>query len=231
MNLQIQSNLREFGRTLEVYREQTGKAPEEVLGRQGRNFLFYLRAELQDLKPEKGSIKAEALSRLKGRGGGVRVRPSVELAVAAKFRASSSISDRAIRIGRGKTQKGFVKSGGRRLNLRALQVRAELGVRERARGFLRQGARFTRELEQAGDAAYSSSRFNQILGLGEFHKIDSGARLTFSWGETGPLSLKIGGGLTSPAGEAAVSVALRRTIDDILGYLKRKFSKRGFPAP
>lgn len=222
--LQIELNQAELNRVLDRYIEVTRKAPAEALIRQGRNLAFYLLAELRALTPEKGSLRAQGLLLLR-LGGGVRVRPSVLKAVSTKYRARVDLATRRTVLGRGKRGAATLRSGGKRLNLQAAAVRAELSVRERSRGFLRQSARFTRSLVRIGDETRSESRFRQLLGLGELKQEGpSGASLTLSWGRLGPYSREAAAGLSTGRGAIARQIALRKTADDISGYLARRLS-------
>jgi hypothetical protein len=151
----------------------------------------------------------------------VLVRESVRQAVFARYKAASEIKTRGLKIqrrGKGVTST-MVK--GKRLNIQALLVQAELNVREKGAGFLSISSRFPRGDGGRGED-YSESIFGQRLGAKYLTAMGDSAQARFVWGEEGPLSLSAATGLSKDRARDVVARAIAATRANMLEYTRRK---------
>jgi len=216
----IQHNLREFSQRLITYVELSKLTPRDALAKQGGKFAYTSSQRLRGLAPSKGQIRTELLADLKA-GYGVKVRPRVAAAIAAKYSARQDIASRRMQLG--KKGKTTVASKGKRLNLQALMVRAEINTRESGRGFLGVSSRYPRVLKGFD---YAFSKFRVRLSSDELLGDFNAARLQFEWGpKLSELSGSAGAGLTRPKANAAIALALRDTTADMAIYIARKHAE------
>jgi hypothetical protein len=223
MNIAVSENLDELNRTLALYIRASRKLPSVALARLARDFRFRLSAGLKLIAPGAAKIRAQAFALLKA-GVGIRVRESVRRAVMARNQARTDLASRQVVLGKGAKGKTTVQRKGKRLNLRALMVQAEIGVRASGSGFLAQSARFDREI-RLGEESRAESRLNQILAEASFVAIRDGAQVTFTWGPFGPLSTSAAKGLTGPKAERAIADALKGATANMLPYIADKFRR------
>jgi hypothetical protein len=225
MNFELQSDLARLNSTIADYIRVGKKLPEEALAKQAGKLGFAFSQELRGLIPPKGSIRSESLARLKG-GGGIRVRPSVRKAVFEKRRARQDLATRDLVFGAGKRGTRSIRRQGKRLNLQALAVTAEINIRERGRGFLSVSSRIPRFTRALGDVQRSLSRYGPILGEAGLRAAPEGAEARFLWGPHSRASLAAARGLSIPKAEAALSRALNAVAEDIRLYIEEKFRQR-----
>lgn len=218
----IDHELDRLNSDLGEYQRLSGKTQDEVLVKQGGKLAFALRKELRGLAPVKGSIRAAALARLRA-GGGVKVRESVRRQVLAKQGAAQTVDSRQFVFG--KTGQATKLRKGRRLNLQALMVEAEINVRERGRGFLSVSSNIPRFTGALTDLQRAYSRFGPILSQAGLHVLPDRRQLRFDWGGFSQLSESAAVGLTKPKAQIAVARALQLTAQDIEIYLDRKLTE------
>ncbi len=215
--IEAQHNTDAINRALGLYQLYSRKTPAEVIEKQGGKLGYILSQRLRGIMPAKGSIRSERLAALRS-GGGVRVRESVLRKIAQKYQARTNLATRSVVFG--KRGVGTVsRKGGRRLNLRALAVQAELNVRERGRGFLSTSARWPRQLSGSDIVR---SRFGPILEQSRITMTADEAQATFTWGAAGQLSREAAEGLQTPPGQRAIAASFNDLRRDILVYVQRK---------
>jgi hypothetical protein len=156
----VESNLAEFNQKLAEYAKLARKTPEDVLRKQGPKLAYAISDRLRLKTPPKGAIKGGILASLRGRARGIYVRASVKKSVAEKYGLRSDSISKRLLIGRGKKGAGTAVVGGKRLNLQALRVRAELGLREKGRGYLGLAAR----IPQATITGMAPGKFQKLFG-------------------------------------------------------------------
>ena len=229
IGLQIESEIGKLNNQLRIYAEQSGKSAEQILRKQGPKLAFALGQKLAANAPGKGTIKSAMLARLKGRSGGVYVRPSVRLATSQKYGLRQETGSRRFVIGnRKRGASGTVASGGKRLNLQALAVRAELGLREKGSGYLGYAARVSkRSLENL-----SANKFEKFFG--RYGQQVQEAGLQFST-EGGMLTLifpgaknsdgnSVADGMLKPNNQSAIASAISEVTADIARYVPSEMS-------
>lgn len=219
--IQLNAETERLQRSLALYRELRGKTAEEVLLKKGGNLAYELSQGLHDLAPAKGQVRAERIDALKA-GYGVHVRDRIKQRILTKYGARIDLKSRALVFGKAGGQ-SVGRKGGKRLNLRALMVEAELNTRESGRGFLARSSRYPRELV-ANQA--SVSRFGPLLstaGLNDRRDI-----LTMEWSSSNSeLSGSAAQGLSKDKAEEKVNQARSNVTDDIREYLSRKLAENG----
>jgi hypothetical protein len=222
--LAIKHNLAEFNFRLAQYSRASGKDTATVLQQQGAKLGYTLRQEFRGITPAKGEVKAERLDALKS-GEGIHIRQGVMKWLAAKYDIAP-MGGAALfrRAGKG-NYKGSVTSGGKRLNLQALAVQAELNIREKGRAFLSVGARFQ---NATGGLTYSKafSRFNKQLSEAGFTPNSDGGVVAFKWGGFSNLSDSAVQGMTRAKGQGAIARALKGRAADMKIYIDRKNAER-----
>ena len=228
--IQIETNLAELGPKLERYAQLRKMTIVEAVQKNAKEFTFFLADELKKKSPARGSIKSGALAWLKGRTKGVKVRPTIQFAVAAKYQARQDIKTKRFQLQ--KRGKSTVLSGpaGKKkaLNLQALMVRRELNIRERGIGFLAFAARQKGlQLIDINSSASWFAKFGQKVSEAKFSLVSNTAgesivkmEIVYGGGET-----NFGEALQKPFGEAAIANALQRTTDNLQEYLDRKESE------
>ena len=215
----IETNLEELNKSITEYARLSGKSIEESLQKQAAKLGFQLRQELRGIAPAKGSIRSQAEARLKA-GLGIRVRPSVLRKVYQQKGARSLLSSG--RTVFGKRGKGTTRAGA---NIYALAVKAEISLRESARGFLGVSASYRGLTSTLEREAKATSKYGPVLSKAGFKANPHGGEITFEWGESSGLSESAAEGLNKPRGEAAVSRALEGTLEDIEAYITRKLQE------
>jgi hypothetical protein len=224
--VQIETNVAELNASIQEYARLSGKTVQEALKKQASKLGYNLRTELRSLMPAKGSIRAELLERLKSHRG-IKIRPKILQKIFGSGGTRTTFG----------TQRAINTSGsrvtrGRRLNLWAEAIKAEIGARESARGFLGVSASYrgmtgvNAMLESGG--AYAVSRLGPTLSTATFKPLpeDVGASIEFEWSlQTSGLSAEAAEGITKQRGEAAVNRALVNTLEDIQVYIERKLQE------
>lgn len=217
--LTFQTDLSQFNRTLGQYIELSGKTASESVVKQGTKVAYALYGQFRKLMPEKGSIRAERLAALRA-GDGVKIRKGLADVVRErnilKRSGWTDLATRKLRFGkagRSKTAAG--------LNLQALTVKAELGLRERGRGYLAFAALFKRlkylTNSRGASRAYHTGRYQQKLADAGLAVDKAGGVLTINYG--GP---KSSAGSELAKHPARVAIALREVRNDMIRYIERK---------
>lgn len=225
MRLHVEYELGKVNDLLQRYVQAGRKLPEVAIRKQTDEFGYFLFRELKVLMPEKGSLRAQGFALLRARVG-VRVRPAVLQRLAGQFQIAP-IGSAALfrRRGKGGFQakgryRASVKIGGKRLNLQALAVRAELNLRESARGFLAVSGRFPKLEGIEGGTAVS--RYGAVLGQQVLKVDDTSAESRFVWGKDSLQGIQAATGLSKPKAEAAIASALAATAQNMREYIERK---------
>ena len=228
--LQIESNLAELGPKLERYAQLRKMSVVDAVRKHSKEFTFFLADELNAFKPTRGSIKSSTLAWLKGRTKGVKVRPTIQFAVAAKYGARQDITTRRFQLqkrGKGSVLKGS-KNNKRRLNLQALMVERELKARESGIGFISFASRQKGLMEISPGSSFKwFAKFGQKVSESKFSLVantagESIAKMEITYGGS---ETTLGEALQKPFAEAAISNALQRTSDNLQTYLDRKESE------
>lgn len=200
----LRSNIPEFEADLARYIALSRKTPAEAIAKQGTKFGFEFAKRLKATTPPRGSIRSAGLAILAA-GRGIRVRAGLADRVARR------IYNRAVP---GRRQ---------RLNVRAVAVRAELGLRERGRGFLAfaGGFRALRQIAGAPATAARSvrqrGRYRQVIASANLRPGFQDAALTLTYGSD---RSAVGAALARHQPEA--QAALRAVWEDMLVYIRRK---------
>ncbi len=216
----VTTNLAQLHKALGLYVKASGKTFEEVLAKKGAQLGYQLRLEFRDLQPEKGWIRKERLLALK-RGQGVRVRPSVYAKVGQQMNALPLAGQVMLFRTKAGKVKGTTLRGGKRLNLQALAVRAELNLREKGRGFLGQSAKFI-GAGGKGFQAKAKSRYGQYLAKAGLSVVASGPELKMVWGGINAMSDDAVKGIMRARGLKAVASAISAVTEDMVPYLAKK---------
>lgn len=233
MNLSISFAMDRVNQDLTEYLKVCKKLPEAAIRKQSDEFGMRLYQELRKISPLKGSLIRQGELLLDQRIG-VRVRPAILSQLAGKYEVApmggKALFRRRRRVLGGGTEsvgawRGSVSQGGRRLNLQALAVKAELNLREKSRGFLAVAGRFVR-LGARGTEGQTVSRYGGVLGRQLLFVEGEGATARFDWGESGVASLAAAAGLEKPKAEAAIAAALEGTSENMRQYIRDK--ARGF---
>jgi hypothetical protein len=216
--LQIDAEIASLNRALVLYRDLTNKTPEDILLKQGGKLGYAVAQQLRNLSPTKGFIRAERIQALKS-GQGIHVRQSVRRRIQQKYGVRIDIKSRELVFGNSKAgRKSVVRKGGRRLNLWALTVQAEINLRESGRGFLARSSKYPKLLS---DYQVAQSIYGPILS-------DAGLNsnkdtLTFEWDPArSELASSAAKGLSKAQGQAAIARGIADVRDDIKQYLSDK---------
>ncbi len=229
MTVTTQSNIDQFNATLSRYAavyDPHGYFVADILLKKGASLGFEWASRLLGNRPAKGAITAERIAAMKA-GEGLKIRPGLRERIAAKLGLRGDVF--------GKNGVRSRISKGRRLNFAALVNKAELGLRERGRGYTSFAAR-QRGLSQFSrlrDVKITSGKWRE---LGRYNQLLSEAGLDFSG-----LTLVYGGpktdagkALTTPDAQSRLSGALQAVTADMEVYMLRKADeqarKAGFAA-
>jgi len=141
---EITFNLDRCADSLRQYAKLTSRTEDDVISYWSGQLAWNVYHGLIAMKAAKGAIRAFGIELLRS-GSGVEVRDSVRRSVEAKYGALTQVSSGDTFIsqfsgkrGRGKKVVALGRSilkDGKRMNLQALAVEAELNLRESARGF------------------------------------------------------------------------------------------------
>jgi hypothetical protein len=233
MEVDLKVEISALNEAISKYKELSRRSWDDVLKKQGGKLGFALRQNLRGLSPAAGAIRAERLSKLRS-GEGIKVRESVRRAIYAKYGARTSIEDKKVRFQVGTKRVKIVGSKiikKKRLNLQALAVQREIGVRESGRGFLSISSRYPKTLR---NTSFARNRFGVELSKAEISVSETDGKLEFTWdGARNKSEASAAQGLNRPAGRAIIARAIRETRDDVMEYVRRKIEERaqqaGFP--
>jgi hypothetical protein len=240
MNVDLTYELDRLSSAMRAYAAASGKAESEILTRTARKLTNALWQAMRELMPKRGSIREGRLAALKS-GGGVRVRPAVEVAVAARYGAISSVAQRRTYLE--VNSKGKMVASGRKvmamsthvlskdgkpMNLRALAVEREIAVRESGIGFL---ARSVPKFKNAsGEEVAGREIFRNMSKLGfamsELAMNNAPqAEVKFAmmkWFKGPGLLSGPTEGLTKPKQREAFARAIQEVTSDTMVYVERK---------
>lgn len=225
MTLTFQTNLDEFNAALTRYAALSSKGAAEAIAKKGADFGFRLSRKLLTLAPKKGVVREDRLAALAS-GGGLTIRPKIRQRVYSKLGVSQTVAGRKLRMG-GKKLSASKLVGGKRLNLQALLVRAELNARESGRGFSALSARYKSLSQQLAADRFGEQRkkiidrYNRFVSQVGFKRDANTAGLTFEWGGN-ESSGKLAASLQKPRQQAAIADALDETRADMMEYILRK---------
>lgn len=224
MNLAFESNLAEFNAALNQYAKLSSRGAAEAVAKKGADFGWRLSRKLLTLAPQKGAVRAERLAAIAA-GGGVKIRDSIRQRTFAKYGVSQTISGRNLRMGKKLAASKNVK--GKRLNLQALLVRAELNTRESGRGFSALSSRYKSLSQHLAADRFGEQhkqildRYNRFLSSVGFKRDDNDTSLTFRWGGN-TSSNALAASLQKPKQQRAIADALDEARADMLVYIARK---------
>jgi hypothetical protein len=224
VTLTFQTNLDEFNAALTRYAALSSKGAAEAVAKKGADFGFRLSRKLLTLAPDKGSVREERLAALAA-GGSLKIRDKIRQRVYAKFGVSQTMAGRKLRMGKKLTASKLV--GGKRLNLQALLVRAELNARESGRGFSAFSARYKSLSQQLAADRFGEQRrkiidrYSRFLSEVGFKRDRDSSNLTFRWGGN-ESSGKLAASLQKPRQQAAIADALNEARADMMDYIIRK---------
>ena len=225
MTLTFQTNLDEFNAALTRYAALSSKGAAEAIAKQGADFGFRLSRKLLTPAPKKGVVREGRLAALAS-GGGLTIRPKIRQRVYSKLGVSQTVAGRKLRMG-GKKLSASKLVGGKRLNLQALLVRAELNARESGRGFSALSARYKSLSQQLAADRFGEQRkkiidrYNRFVSQVGFKRDANTAGLTFEWGGN-ESSGKLAASLQKPRQQAAIADALDEARADMMEYILRK---------
>ena len=225
MTLTFQTNLDEFNAALTRYAALSSKGAAEAVAKTGADFGFRLSRKLLTLAPDKGSVRESRLAALAS-GGGLKIRDKIRQRVYAKLGVSQTLAGRKLRMG-GKKLSASKLVGGKRLNLQALLVRAELNARESGRGFSAFSARYKSLSQQLAADRFGEQRrkiidrYSRFLSEVGFKRDRDSSNLTFRWGGN-ESSGKLAASLQKPRQQAAIADALNEARADMMDYIIRK---------
>jgi len=243
--LTIQTDLTNLNRDLGLYAQLARKSLQEAVIQKGvsvtiggKGFEGWTQ-RLRRLAPARGEIRAERLAAL-GTGGGIKVRPSAYRSAQNRLgRRVNTFSDLTTRKIARRLKGGAVTvaTSATGLNLQALAVRAELGMRERARGFsafgaaMRSGGSSLAQMAAsfpAGTTSGGGSRrwrgaVGQQLSQADIRVSGGGAvaSLALMFGSS---QTTLGEALLKPAQQAALRGAIAATHADMMVYIRRKLA-------
>lgn len=225
MTLTFQTNLDEFNAALTRYAALSSIGAAEAVAKKGADFGFRLSRKLLALAPDKGSVRESRLAALAA-GGGLNVREKIRQRVYAKLGVSQTVAGRKLRMG-GKKLSASKLVKGKRLNLQALLVRAELNARESGRGFSAFSARYKSLSQQLAADRFGEQRrkiidrYSRFLSEVGFKRDKDASTLTFRWGGN-ESSGKLAVSLQKPRQQAAIADALDESRADMMAYIVRK---------
>ena len=236
----ITVDTREFEQDLALYAKLARKTMQGAIFKQGAKVVYAWKLGLRDYTPKKGSIREMMLKRLKERTGGIYVRPSAYLRAdkqlgSRKGSYTDLVTRRIMRQSRGKTE--VVKTNAKGLNRQALAVRAELNMRERARGFSAYGASMSQQntlgfyadlaAKSQADGHWSAvfrGKAEQSLSLADLingMSVDA-ASMKLVWGTP---ETKLGESLLQPVAQKKLAAALAAVHEDMMVYVRDRLAK------
>ena len=240
--ISVTVDTREFERDLALYAKLARKTMQGAIFKQGAKVVYAWKLGLRDYTPKKGSIREMMLKRLKERTGGIYVRPSAYLRAdkqlgSRKGSYTDLVTRRIMRQSRGKTE--VVKTNAKGLNRQALAVRAELNMRERARGFSAYGASMSQQnslsfytdlaAKSQADGHWSAvfrGKAEQGLSLADLingMSVDA-ASMKLVWGTP---ETKLGESLLQPGAQKKLASALAAVHEDMMVYVRDRLAKAG----
>jgi hypothetical protein len=244
--LTIHTDVANLNLDLGLYAQLARKSLQEAVIRKGVNVTIGgpgfegWTQRLRRLAPAKGAIRAERISALEA-GGGIKVRPSAyrsaQNKLGSRVNTFSDLTTRKImrRLKGGSVVAARSAAG---LNLQALAVKAELGMRERARGFsavgvvmrsdgsslMQMAASFPSGASSAARSNVFRGKVGQQLSRADIRVGGGGAvaslGLTFGSEQT-----KLGESLLKPRQQMALHGAIAATHADMMVYIRRKLGE------
>lgn len=223
MTVTFQSNLDAFNRALSDYVQLSRQSTQEAVKKQGAKFAFDLSTRLKAFSPGKGSIRAERLAALRA-GEGIKISESAWKRVNSTQGIVQDIKTRKYGFRRGKKVYGTRRTRGKRLNIRALLVKAELGLRESGRGFLPYASRVRSLIQKFAikdDVDYYEKhldRYSRFLTAVGFQTDPDKANMTFEWGGN-KSSGEVAKTLNRPRQQRTIAASLDAIRADMMTYI------------
>ena len=230
LSVQVTYDLDRLSEAMRKYGKLSGKTEAEVVEKQSGKLAWNIYQGLRTIMPAKGSIRAERLASLKA-GGGIYVRQSVYDEVASQY--GVTVEGKFRKRGNhviGDIYEPDTFTGTRRgLNVQALAVKKEIGLRESGRGFSAwstprpgQGYANVAAMESSSEVA-TLSRYGYTLSL--FH-IETAPNLEHKYAELRWVDNQAGTGgaavMSKPKQMAILDKAIQETVADIMVYVERK---------
>ena len=230
MRLAFRTNLDEFNEALQAYAKHSRLSVAEVVARKGSDLGFRLYKKLRELTPGKGVVRAERLAAIEA-GEGINIRKKIRERTMFKYGVSSVIGTGALRMGKRRSASRVIK--GKRLNLQALMVRAELNTRESGRGYLGHSSKFK---SFASEIKANSNdidkqrmirdRYLRFISSVGFKANRDEAALTMRWGGNNDASNSLAVALQKPKARSKIADALSEARADMMVYLTRKMAEK-----
>lgn len=222
----VEHSLGELVKSIQTYSKVNTKLTGvEALQKQIGKLSYALSQELRGITPPKGSIRAAGMAALKS-GKGIKVRQSVVDWALRKYGEQLNARTKVKGKRRGNLlNANKIGKGGKVMNIQALMVRRELGVRESARNFLSVGARFRGGSTMAKSLTQVKSLgwYEHALGEAGITLTNDEAVLKFAWNPgVSEQSDSVAQGLTKQKGQQAIIRAINSTRADIEAYISRK---------
>jgi len=243
--LTIQTDLQKLNRDLGLYAQLAKKSLQEAVVKQGVKVTIGgpgfegWSQRLRRLAPVKGAIRGERLAALEA-GGGIKVRPSAYRSAQRRLgRRVGAFSDLASRKIMRRLKGGVVAAtAASGLNLQALAVRTELGMRERARGFFAVGAMmrsggsslmqmaaaFPAGVPSAARTSVFRGKVGQQLSQADIRVGGGGAAASLAMTFGSPQTT-LAESLLKPEQQAAMRGAIAATRADMMVYIGRKLDE------
>jgi len=244
--LTIKTDLQKLNRDLGLYAQLARKSLQEAVVKQGVKVTIGgpgfegWSQRLRRLAPAKGAVREERLAALEA-GGGIKVRPSAyrsaQRRLGRRVGVFSDLTSRKImrRLKGGAVVAATAASG---LNLQALAVRTELGMRERARGFsavgamMRSGGSSLAQMAAAFPAGVPSAartsvfrgKVGQQLSQADI-RVDGGGAAASLAMRFGSPQTTLAESLLKPEQQAAMRGAIAATRADMMAYIARKLDE------
>jgi hypothetical protein len=233
VKVEFQSNLDAFNRALGDYVHLSRLSTQEAVKKQGAKFAFDLSTRLQAFAPGKGAIRAERLAALRS-GQGLRISDAARKRVYSTKGIVQDIKTKKFGFTRGKKVSGTRRLGGKRLNIQALLVKAEIGLRESGRGFLSYSSKVRSLIQKFAikdDVDYYQQhldRYSRFLTSVGFRTDADKANMTFGWGGN-KSSDKVAKALSKPRQQRAIASSLDAIRADMMAYIVQRQARAKQP--
>ncbi len=205
--MNIQSNIADLNAVLPEYMRLSRLSAKDVLSKQGGKLAFNIKVVLLRLVRPKGEIRQMILERLRS-GRMIHIR-------------DKALED--VVLSRGRSI--FTKTGKRSKSFKATQniwravVTREISIRESGRGVIGQSAKYPISVDKDINVI---SRGGLEMSAGDLKLGNTSQSVSFTWPGINAVSKRIVKGLQSVRPKDAVNVAIKKTKDDILIYVRRK---------
>lgn len=231
-------NLANLNAVLVDYQKYSRLTTQEVLNKQSTKLGYALRANLAAIRPAKGSIRQQALARLKA-GQGISIRDSIREDVTAKvekiplgsrrriLKKGKSLAVRGRFVPASHTVEGILAAGivrsaaNTRLQVQQEMIRREINLREKGRGVLAKSAVYPGNMV-AGATKKAYSVYGTVFSDFGITVTKTGGVAVFNWAGINKQSARAVRGLGGPRAVKATQDAIDFVEQDIREYVKKK---------